>query len=590
MVTVARSLILFFLLTIPAFALGANAEFQLGRSLSTHIYVDHTGTSTVPLTSSIEDLMSQYAFEPDRGPLNKGYSSSVYWVLLQLPELDVQQPWWLEYGYPLMDFIDVRFKQVDGGWKLVAKTGDQRAWDTRAMHSPLFYFSIPPNSTHALVRLESLGAMKVPFAVYSNTELEKVQFNEIFLHGLFFGALIIMIFYNLFVYFMSREDSYLFYVCLISAITLFEFAVTGYGTMYLWRDYPGWVNAHIQAISVGLCLTFVVLFTRRILNVGKLSKSLDWVLLILCLFSFSLSITGALLAAEWLVRATAILPIFVVLSIVYASGLALKRKQRGALVFLLAWGAGLVGAVLFSAQMQGWVPSNAITVNALKFGIILNVVLLSFSLVSQMRKLKQEKESFERAAKENYQLALVDALTGVPNRRAFDDRLKKEIERGRRDQTNIALMMIDIDYFKNFNDTYGHQMGDDTLVRTALIMRNCLRRPTDALFRYGGEEFSVILADTDEEGARNTAQRVMESIQGLCIPHSASPFKQVTVSIGLAVAKNANIDSEDFIQIADQSLYQAKRKGRNTLVMSDQRENPVVNIGDYFKNTPKDTL
>jgi hypothetical protein len=125
--------------------------------------------------------------------------------------------------------------------------------------------------------------------------------------------------------------------------------------MYLWRDYPGWVNAHIQAISVGLCLTFVVLFTRRILNVGKLSKSLDRVLLILCLFSFCLSITGALLAAEWLVRATAILPIFVVLSIVYASGLALKRKQRGALVFLLAWGAGLVGAVLFSDQMQGWV-------------------------------------------------------------------------------------------------------------------------------------------------------------------------------------------------------------------------------------------
>ena len=92
------------------------------------------------------------------------------------------------------------------------------------------------------------------------------------------------------------------------------------------------------------------------------------------------------------------------------------------------------------------------------------------------------------------------------------------------------------------------------------------------------------------DGGKQCSKDIYVSIRKLCIPHSESPFKQITVSIGAAVAKNANIEAEDFIQIADQALYQAKRKGRNTLILTEQRDNPVVNIGDYFKNTPKDTL
>ena len=110
------------------------------------------------------------------------------------------------------------------------------------------------------------------------------------------------------------------------------------------------------------------------------------------------------------------------------------------------------------------------------------------------------------------------------------------------------------------------------------------------LFRYGGEEFSVILADTDIEGATNTANRIMEAIRGLCIPHIESPFKQVTVSIGLAVAENAKIESEEFIQFADEALYKAKGQGRNQVVCAECEHSAVVNIGNYFKNSPKDTL
>ena len=562
-----------------------------GIPLHGWVLVDSNPDSPNPLlTNSTEDFKNSSQYVDLNRRSNRGYSHSVYWVLVELPERDLSQHWWLEYGYPLIDYIDVYTGSDATGWALKGSTGDQRSWYSREVYSPVFYFNLPSDSPYVLVRLQTLGSMQYPLRLISESELPSVRGNNIFMHGLFFGALFIMIFYNMFVFVMSRELAYLYYVCLIGAITVFELAVTGFGNMYFWRSDDGWVNEHVQSITVGFCLTFVVFFTRRFLKINELNRTLDKIYIIAGLISLVLAVFGALQASQWLVSFTALWPIAVVFLIVYASVLGLLKRQSGATLFLLAWSGGLIGAVLFAGQMQGWMPSNTITVNALKWGIILNVTLLSFSLVSQIQKLKQEKEDLQQKANENYQLALIDGLTGIPNRRAFDERLFGELERSRRDKTHIALMMIDIDYFKNFNDAYGHQMGDDTLIRTALVMRGCLRRPGDMLFRYGGEEFSIILADTHEEGANNTAQRIMKEIQGLCIPHKESPFKQVTVSIGLAVAKNANIKPADFIQVADEALYKAKRSGRNTVSITNSQGTSVVNIGDYFKNTPKDTL
>lgn len=555
------------------------------------IYEDAAGSLNPLGYSNVDELTAKLPFRHWRSKDNIGYTHSVYWVLIPLSGLFPNEDghWWMEYGYPLMDSITVYFA-TESGWLPKRETGDLHPWKTRERHAPAFYFQIPPNSSYALTRLQTVGAMQFPIAIYADEDLDVALLDGALFHGLFFGALTIMIFYNLFVFLMSREEAYLYYVVLIAAISIFELAVMGYGSMYLWREDPGWMNSHVQTISVGLCLTFVVLFTRSILDIQSLSRRLDQALLWVCGISALMAVAGALVATQWVVRFTAIWPLVVVILVIISGIVAVARMQSGAVIFVAAWGAGLIGALLYSAQQQGWLPANELTVNSLKFGIVLNVVLLSFSMASHIRKLRQEKESYQREARENYALALVDGLTGVPNRRAFDDRLGQEIERCRRDKRSMALMMIDIDYFKNFNDAYGHQQGDDTLVRVALIMRNCLRRPSDSLFRYGGEEFSVVLPDTDEAGAWHTAERVMVAIRKLSIPHEESPFKQVTVSIGVAVAKNANIEAEDLIQIADQALYDAKRKGRNTMVLTEQRDSPVVNIGDYFKNSPKDTL
>tara|TARA_B100000315_G_scaffold259363_1_gene315109 strand:- start:3247 stop:4158 length:912 start_codon:yes stop_codon:yes gene_type:complete len=163
-------------------------------------------------------------------------------------------------------------------------------------------------------------------------------------------------------------------------------------------------------------------------------------------------------------------------------------------------------------------------------------------------------------------LSSIDALTGIANRRRLDEYLETEWRRAARNKYSVSLMMIDIDHFKSFNDTYGHQAGDDCLRDVASAIAASPQRPSDLVARYGGEEFCVVLPDTPEESGREIAERVRASVEDLAIKHTGSPeFNVVTVSVGVASAEPAN---EDFgfyglIKIADEHLYHAKNSGRN---------------------------
>lgn len=162
--------------------------------------------------------------------------------------------------------------------------------------------------------------------------------------------------------------------------------------------------------------------------------------------------------------------------------------------------------------------------------------------------------------------AMHDALTGLANRRCFDEALTQEIRMAHRDGTTLALLMIDIDHFKRYNDTYGHPAGDACLQQMAHLLSSCIRRPRDLLARYGGEEMAVILPDTDNDGATVVARLMLERLALQHIPHEGSPFGQVTASIGIACSDGAALDiAPSLIERADQALYIAKQAGRNRL-------------------------
>lgn len=164
------------------------------------------------------------------------------------------------------------------------------------------------------------------------------------------------------------------------------------------------------------------------------------------------------------------------------------------------------------------------------------------------------------------ELSNVDELTDIGNRRIFENTLKQEWSRYKRYKTDIAVLLIDVDYFKPYNDNYGHPEGDKTLYIVAQALQDCIRRPTDLVARYGGEEFVVVL-NTDEPGAILIAESIRKKIESLSIRHDFSQVSNViTVSIGVASTNSTNAkNAEDLVNEADIALYKAKHAGRNSI-------------------------
>jgi diguanylate cyclase (GGDEF)-like protein len=198
------------------------------------------------------------------------------------------------------------------------------------------------------------------------------------------------------------------------------------------------------------------------------------------------------------------------------------------------------------------------------------IALLGLRLIKQIQLHDQTEQALSLAQqkvlavnKTLQRLALQDALTGLANRRQFDLTLNSEYDRAVREQRSIALMMIDVDYFKRYNDVYGHPQGDICLSKVADVMQT--KRPGDFSARYGGEEFAIILTETDIKGAMIVAETIRIAIRSLGIIHSGNPTGFVTVSIGVCamVPSSFSAGPPAFLQASDEALYMAKGAGRN---------------------------
>lgn len=165
------------------------------------------------------------------------------------------------------------------------------------------------------------------------------------------------------------------------------------------------------------------------------------------------------------------------------------------------------------------------------------------------------------------ELSMVDGLTHIPNRRYFDEMYAKKYKEITRDAKTLAVLMIDVDYFKRYNDHYGHGKGDECLVKIAGALKNTLKRPTDIVARYGGEEFVVLLQNIDKGGAITVAESLIKAVSDLGIVHEySSVCDNVTISAGMAFKEaEETLCQEEMLKQADDALYRAKENGRNQI-------------------------
>jgi diguanylate cyclase (GGDEF)-like protein/PAS domain S-box-containing protein len=180
---------------------------------------------------------------------------------------------------------------------------------------------------------------------------------------------------------------------------------------------------------------------------------------------------------------------------------------------------------------------------------------------------KRAEEELLRLHKELEALSLTDGLTGIANRRMFDQRLETEWNESRRSDKPLSLLLVDVDWFKQYNDEYGHVEGDECLRRVAGVLREAARRPRDVAARFGGDEFSLLLPETDEATAHALARNFAEAVAALQIPHGRSGVGGL-VSVSIGIGTRSAGDAEDagaFLQVVDQMLYVAKRRGRGRI-------------------------
>ena len=336
----------------------------------------------------------------------------------------------------------------------------------------------------------------------------------------------------------------------------------------------GSVTSSSPAVFVGVSACSLILFGLA-WNRGYERHYLPWAQILIPVRNSAIAAQLVRVAAHGQLDVLMLLPLLL-LGPFYFMGL----RYRTALFVVL-----LTGASMLAAAIACHLPSTI----AFHSGAFAVTSFVAFAVAAQ----EIEKRS-RRAFLESQlvaELAQHDVLTWTKNRRVFDEYLPRLWRQAAEDGRELALLLLDVDHFKPYNDRYGHQAGDAALRKVAQAIQSCVRRPLDLVARYGGEEFTAILYDTDGARAASTAERIRKAVEALAVEHRASRAGLVlTVSIGVAiVAPDIRRTPGGALQLADEALYRAKSQGRNRVEIMNDIEYRLLVTG-VFPREVADTL
>jgi diguanylate cyclase (GGDEF)-like protein len=531
----------------PSIALTLNENFW-EASLTPHLLLlEDPGRNL-----TLEDIQrgnhpGQFAPAGKNGS-NLGFSNSAWWVSFSIVNTKPHEAEIiLRQAYPLIDFIDL-WENTSGNW-LLQKTGDRVPFDQRsiAYHDFLFPFTLAPHSEHTFfMRFESAGAMDIALSASSAVALIQNISVEQFSYGVYYGGFLVLVIYNFFIFVVVRDKAFLYYLLYILCFGLYMSANDGFFFQFFMPDYPAAANL-CTLILLGLSLLFAVQFSRHILTIHQFSKKLNFASLALITILGMVTFSSFFFPYARIIVIQSLLTT-VVMPLIFIMGIArLCSGYPPARYFMLAWSTFIIGIMIYMVKVFGYLPRTFFTENIFQIGSLIEMVLLSLALSSRVNELKKQSKT--------------DALTEIPNRRNFDEFLHQEFQRTWRGQQALSLLMIDIDHFKKFNDTYGHSQGDRVLKNVAGQLRALIRKPMMP-FRFGGEEFAVVLPRTNEKNALIIAERLRQHISGKRIGRH-----QITVSIGLACQEKKCFNSPgDLLNAADEALYGAKDAGRDCVI------------------------
>ena len=390
--------LLMLLLCLPLLASAVEFDeftqsLPLGRTMQ--VYEDPGGQAT------IADVGAQAAaghFKPhDKATLNAGYSRSAFWLKIDLQyrptNPSAQRTWLLELAYPPLDHLDLYLPDAGGDYQLVRQTGDALPFATREIRQNNYLFGLsfaPGQAQTVYLRLQSEGSIQAPVTLWSSTAYLEEQPVRLYVLGLIYGVLLGMLVYNLFIFLSVRDTSYLYYIVYIASFGLYQLSVNGAAVEYFWPNNPWWANA-ATPFFIGCSGLFGSQFARSFLRTATHSRWLDRVLL--ALIAFSTLVVGLSLMTSYALAlrlATALALVFTV--VIFAAGVfAWWRGLRVARYFIIAWSAFLLGGVVNTMMVLGYLPNVFLTMYASQIGSALEVALLSLALADRINAMREHQ-------------------------------------------------------------------------------------------------------------------------------------------------------------------------------------------------------
>lgn len=534
--------------------------------------------------------------------------------------------WYLLLSWPVLNRVEVRlFYPASGRWGPLMLAGDTVPMSNRPIADHRLVFPLDLQEEPAAVVYMHVRAPEIialPLLITDEASFSESKIRDTALVSVFFGGMLVILLYNASLMVFTRDVSYLLYLLYLLSAMFYISVNTGFGQLFLWPHAPP-ISHRFYGLSSALCFFIPLLFASRFLDIRRYGgwvwratqlAALYWggVILIILLVPKLGNHLGLEFAALFQsVLATAVLITLWV------------KGNNSARLFTIAWGALLLFTMAHILALAGVLPPNGWAINGQMHGMFAEFVLLSMALAERINfervhriqaqhmaleaseALAQERESHLRAQQQaldaqkranemlearvhertkaleeakrgleqvNVQLtrmSTTDALTQLSNRGHFDLMIEEEIRRAQRIEKPLSVMLLDIDHFKQVNDTYGHAFGDECLRLVAATLKQHGQRAGDVVARYGGEEFVMALPGTDSHQADEQAERIRAAVAKLH-PTCGDTRLALSVSIGVATLQPPMARSAaQLLAAADAALYRAKRNGRNQVVTSE---------------------
>ncbi|WP_323750664.1 diguanylate cyclase [Marinobacter sp.] len=545
---------------------------------------------------SPEELPESLDWRPAAGhDLVFSHTQSTYWIKLSLKNASTQQAlWYLKLNYPLLD--EVTFWQKHEAQRAHSerpplKTGDHLPFASRGIDYRYYLLPITLAEKETLtvyIRVHSSGALNVPLSLVTPEVAIEKSNHLTLIHGLFYGALVILAAFNLLLYASSGTHYYFLNAFYTAAMAMFLFAMGGFANQYFWPGSSQLANLSIPLLLAVIALAMVQFgwsfleVPRRTLS-EKTLRALAWG-------------AGGLLALTLVMpytKSILINTIFVLTVIALLSIIATVRWRQGyqpAFWYLAAWMVMVVGALVYASAAFGYLRDYLAREVMMQAVVGAQVVLINYALVHRWRLLNEKLLDVEHQARNELELkvhertsqlrtamcrlekanrklealSLNDALTGLYNRRHMDNLLPELCLEAQRTRKPLTIALFDADHFKHINDTWGHDFGDTCLRMIANILMDHAKRPRDVAVRFGGEEFALLLPDTDTDGAYRLCNSILEHIRHTSLSAPNAEPVTITLSAGLAELTDHK-SAQELFQSADEALYASKHQGRDRL-------------------------